>query len=408
MTFVDSLPATRARDGHPPAVAAAGAAPARVWIVQPRIEHYRLPVFDRLAALGEGRYTLEVLGPTVDGEARGGGHRPYFRETPYHPRFILGARFHVWPEIRREIRRDTPDVVVVNTHLRHLDCWRLPQLCRRIGASAVGWGKVHSFSGLPGPLLRLGKREMFRRFDYFIAYGECSRREMRALGIADDKICVAQNTIDTSRIFEDGERYRARGQALRAGYGLGDAPILLSVARFDPEKRLHDLLDAWPRLRARHPGLRLVLVGDGRLFDEIRARAAELDPERIVLTGRVPEGDDYAWLATADVAVQCGAVGLAINQSMAFGTPTVIADEYGADTEILEHGRTGWRYARGDLDALVETVRAVFEDTAGTGRIVASARELMREQVTIDRMARSMDACVSRALAVSRERRGSS
>lgn len=381
---------------------------ARVWIFQTRLIHYRLPVFDRLVQLGADRYNIEVFGRLDDGKAFGGGARPYFRETPYQRRHILGMEFRHWPGIFERIDADRPAVVLVNTHLRHYDCWHIPGFCRRIGAAAVGWGKVHSFSGLPDPLLRIGKRAMFRRFDYFIAYGQSARAEINDLGIDDDKVYVAQNTIDTRRIFNDGTKYVARGTELRRSYGLEDAKIVLCVARFSPEKRLQDLLDAWPRLRELDTALHLVLVGGGELLDDIKAKAVTLDPERIVVTGRVPEGEDYAWIATADLTVQCGAVGLAINQSMAFGKPTVIADERGSDTEIVEHGRTGWRYPRGDLTALVDTVAEIITDPAQTRAVTAAARERMRTAVTIENMAQVMDSCIRRALDISQQRRGQS
>jgi len=381
-------------------------APARVWIFQPRIEHYRLPLFDRLIELARQNYTIEVFGRLQDGEAAGGGRRTYFRETAYRHRNILGADFRDWPQLGPLVQRERPDVVIVNAHLRHLDCWMVPSLCHHLGIAAVGWGKVHSFSGLPRPLLRIAKRAMFRRFDYFIAYGQSSRAEMLGLGIADDRICVAQNTIDTRRIFDDHDALAARGAALRRAHGLKDRLVLLAVARFDPEKRLHDLLDAWPRLRATHPKLHLVLVGGGQLLDEIAKRAAALDPDRVLVTGRVPEGDDYAWIAAADVTIQCGAVGLAVNQSMAFGKATIIADEIGADTEIVEHRRTGWRYPRGDLDAMVATVDEVLSDPDRTRAVTTAARGLMRSSVTIDRMAQSMNSCIERALEISKHRRG--
>jgi len=365
-----------------------------------------LPVFDQLVTLGDRTYTIEVFGSLENGAAFGGGVRPYFREVPYRRQRIMGLEFRHWPDIHERIRAGRPDVVVVNAHLRHHACWWIPGLCRRLGAAAVGWGKVHSFSGLPEPLLRLAKGEMFRRFDFFIVYGQTARAEMLDLGIRDERICVAQNTIDTRRVFDEGEVYAAKGLELRRAYGLDSAKILLSVARFDPEKRLHDLLEAWPRLRDLDPALHLVMVGGGILLDDIKARATAVDPERIVVTGRVPEGDDYAWIATSDLTVQCGAVGLAINQSMAFGKPTIIADEHGSDTEILEHDHTGWRYPRGDVAALVDTVATILAEPEETQRVTSASRERMRTDVTIDNMARSMDDCIRQALKISQQRRG--
>jgi glycosyltransferase involved in cell wall biosynthesis len=238
---------------------------------------------------------------------------------------------------------------------------------------------------------------MFGGFERIIAYGQLARSELVALGIADERIYVAQNTIDTGRIFAEAGLFAERAAALRQRHGLEDARVLLSIARFDPEKRLADLLAAWPALST-DPRLHLVLVGGGPLLEDIRSRAASLDPARIHVIGRAPVGEDYTWIAAADATIQCGAVGLAINQSMAFGTPTIIADEIGADTEILAHGETGWRYPRGDLDALARTVAAVFADPARTAGVNDAARTLLRDRVNIENMTEVMVRCILDAL----------
>jgi glycosyltransferase involved in cell wall biosynthesis len=372
--------------------------PTAVHILQPVIEHYRLPVFDAVLERAGGDYTLAVHGRLIDGEAKGGGTRPYLRHHPYEERRVAGLRFFHWPGIDAELEMARPAVVIANTHLRLLNCWRLPATCARLGAVPVTWGKVHSFSGLPPALLRLGKRRLYRPFARHIVYGEASRRELLEVGIPDETIFIAQNTIDTRSIFDDAESFRRRAAELRRVNAFDDAKILLSVARFDPEKRLGDLVDAWPRLRELDPALRLVLVGGGPLLDEIRARAAAVDSERILVTGRVPVGDDYGWIAAADMTFQCGAVGLAINQSLAFGKPTIIADEYGSDTELVEHGRTGWRYPRGDLDALTGTVREIIAEPKRARAIAAAGRALVHDHANIDRMADAFDACIRAAL----------
>jgi len=379
-----------------------------VWILQPIIEHFRLPVFDKLVERGRGRYELQVFGPLVDGEAKRGGVRPYFREFPFKTRKVVGVNLMHWPEIEREIQRHRPAVVVANTHLRILNSWGLPRHCRKVGGAAVAWGKIHSFSQFPPWLLWPAKRVLYPRYDWAIVYGQSAYEELTGVGMPPDRIRIAKNTIDTERVFSQAGDYVERARALRARHGLEEATILLCVARFDPEKRQSDLLDAWPSLRELRPDLHLVLVGSGPFWEQLRARAEALDPERIHLIGKVPDGEDYVWIAAADATLQPGAVGLAINQSMAFGKPTIIADEEGSDTEILEHGRTGWRYPQGDGAALVAVVREIFANPDATHTITERARARMRDDVNIESMVNVIDRCIGDALSLSGQRRGQS
>lgn len=369
-----------------------------VWFIQPSIQHYRVPVWDCVRELGAGRYRIHVFGEMQDGHAFHGPSREYFSSLDCKNTQKWGGIAPEWPELISRAEKAAPSVVVMAANIRSRTCWDFPRFAKRRAIKTIAWSKVHSFSSLPGWLLHPIKASFFSRYDRCLAYGELARAELHTLGIADDRIDVAQNTIDTSSIFSDEDRFRSRGIALRREHGLEGKRIILCVARMDPEKRHTDLIRAWPKLRELDPALRLVLVGGGRDLAAIRAVANEVDPDRILVTGPAADGDDYAWIAASDVTIQPGAVGLAINQSLAFGIPTVIADEVGSDTEIIVHGRTGWRFPRGDLPALVKTVAEVLADPVSTPRIASAGRALMRDTVTLDNMAGAIDRSIIKCL----------
>ncbi len=373
--------------------------PKKVWMFQPRIEHYRIPVWDLLRQRAGDDYCLTVFGLLQDGHAFGGPARDYTQHLPYKEATFAGQQFSRWQGAELMIAQERPDVVIVAANPRNLSCWKLPRVAHRVGAATVCWTKVHSFSGmLPDTVMQSIKRRFFNRFDRAICYGESAKREILQLGFAEDRARVAQNTIDTKRIFEQGDQLEQRGRALRAELGLTDRKVIVCIGRMDPEKRHEDLLNAWPELKAVDPGLSLVLISGGPLLQTISERAEALDRDNIHVLGRVPEGDDYAWLAATDLAIYPGAVGLAINQSLAIGCPTIIADEPGSDAEIIVHGKTGWRFPRGNLTALVQTVQQVLQDDAERMRIIDQARTMMRESVTIDNMVACIDATIREAI----------
>lgn len=373
---------------------------SQVWILQPTVEHYRAPVFDAVRARGQGRYALRVLGPLEGGAGTGGVERDWFDHQPYVTRTFGGQPATWWPGVEGRVARGKPAALIVGTSPRCVSAWRLPSVCRRAGTVPICWSKIHSFSGLPTLITEGAKKALYRRYDRAIVYGEASRDELVALGFPTDRVHVAHNTIDTTRIFTDGERIAARGRALLAGAGLTGRRVIVCVGRMQADKRQGDLLGAWPMLKILDPELALVLVGGGPDLETRREQARALDPrgEDILVTGRVPEGDDYAWLSAASLAIFPGAVGLAINQSMAFGTPTIIADERGADGEIVAHGETGWRYPRGDIAALVDTVALVTRDAAGAEAVATRARRYMRDEITLDHMAEVLDQAITAAL----------
>ena len=77
---------------------------------------------------------------------------------------------------------------------------------------------------------------------------------------------------------------------------------------------------------------------------------------------------------------------MAIQQTLAFGRPMVVADEPGVDGEVVVNGETGWRYPRGDVSALAATVSAVLSDPAEASEVAYKGQELIRNNVNIDTM----------------------
>ncbi len=87
------------------------------------------------------------------------------------------------------------------------------------------------------------------------------------------------------------------------------------------------LLEAWPAVRARVPGARLVLVGDGPTEPELRAAAGE----GVDLVG--PRKDVPDWLAAADVVVapsRWEGMALTLLEAMATGRSVVATEVAGA------------------------------------------------------------------------------
>jgi phosphatidylinositol alpha-1,6-mannosyltransferase len=359
--------------------------PHELWIVEEVFVHYRVPVWDRIAErLGPG-WRLRVFADAEQSEKSLRGARPYFE--PQRTPFRLGGRVYSWPGLPERIRTERPAVVFASATPRCATVWRLPSACRAAGAVLIAWTKGHRELDTPGGALAdFIRRTVLRRFDRVMCYGQSARKDLLRLGLPADRVFVAQNSIDTDRIFRDHEALMAEGRALRRAHGLEGRRLVLYCSSMFPKKRQMDLVEAWPLLRERVPDLMLAFVGGGEMLEAVRARAKEMDAQRILVTGRVPEGVDYHWIAACDIAVQCGGLGLAINQYMAFGKPTLVADEPGVDGEMVLDGVTGFRYRKGDPAALAEAIVRIFEDPQGTARIADRGRALVRTSISIDRM----------------------
>ncbi len=145
----------------------------------------------------------------------------------------------------------------------------------------------------------------------------------------------------------DPDRFhRVDAGFLRDRYGLGDAPVILSLTRMVARKNLRRLIEAMPAVLAQAPGTRLLLGGNGPERESLEARVRELGlSAQVTFIGRVADGEMAAHYSLADVFalpslsqgndiegfgivfLEAGACGTAVLGARAGGIPDAVADE---------------------------------------------------------------------------------
>jgi phosphatidylinositol alpha-1,6-mannosyltransferase len=178
--------------------------------------------------------------------------------------------------------------------------------------------------------------------------------------------------------------------AVRRRHALGDAPVITCVSRLVARKGQDVLIRALPRVRARVPGTRLLLVGDGPDAQRLRGLAAAHGVAgAVVFTGAVDEADLAAHHAAGDVfALPCRTrglgldvegLGIALLEAAASGLP-VVAGRSGGAPETVQEGRTGHVVDGRDLPALVEALVGLLADPARAAALGAAGRAWMRAE----------------------------
>ena len=178
---------------------------------------------------------------------------------------------------------------------------------------------------------------------------------------------------------------------LRRRYGLGDAPVVACVSRLVARKGQDQLLRVLPQLRARVPGTRLLLVGDGPDARRLRGLAdVQGVTEHVVFTGPVPVAELPAHHAVGDVfALPCRTrgggldvegLGIVLLEASASGLPVVAGDSGGAP-ETVREGVTGHVVGGRDTgvlaDALVDALAGLLADPGRAATMGAAGREWM-------------------------------
>jgi alpha-1,6-mannosyltransferase len=208
-----------------------------------------------------------------------------------------------------------------------------------------------------------------RHFDVTIAGGEWLAARLSAFAV-HNPVAIPLG-VEPGR-FSHVHRDEGLRRDLLERCGIGpDGVLLLAVGRFHPEKRHGVILDGFAKARRAHPGLGLVLIGDGLRRGAVAKAAARVG--NVHLLGSVPDRAMMARLyASADLLVHGSGAetyGLVVAEAICSGLPVVVPDSGGA-SDFAPRARSAV-YPTGDGDAcaaailrLVASAGPVDGDTA--------------------------------------------
>nr|WP_221377961.1 glycosyltransferase family 4 protein [Actinoplanes polyasparticus] len=165
--------------------------------------------------------------------------------------------------------------------------------------------------------------------------------------------------------------------AARRRYAGGDGPLISFAGRLVYEKGVQHLLAAVPVLREQHPGLRVVVAGDGPYKKELEA----LTTEGVTFAGFLGGQHLTALMGASDCYVVPSIYepfGMVALEAAAAGTPVAVADTGGL-AEIVDHGVTGVKFPPGDPAALAAAVGSVLADREHARGLARRARRRVHD-----------------------------
>lgn len=311
------------------------------------------------------RHTMVIPG-AYDAVAEGRGARVYRLQGPRVPnqayRFLLAPR-----SLRRIITHEQPTVVEVGSPVfvpwvtraatRGLDIPLVQFYHTSIAGAWRSLGLARAPGRLGRSLLAAWVRSLDRLVARTIVASDFAARELSAVGVS--RVTRVPLGVDLDHFYP--ARRATRQRTLRR-LGLPvDRPLVLSVGRLAPEKRLETLIDAWPNVE-RATGAHLVIVGSGPLEGALRAQCVA------TRVSWLPYQHDRGALANlvaaADVFVAPGDVetfGLAALEALASGVP-VVSSAAGAVAELVDASGGGATFEAGNAAACARAIRDVLAE----------------------------------------------
>lgn len=226
-------------------------------------------------------------------------------------------------------------------------------------------------------------RLRYRPFRNVIAISDNVAAVLKENGLNDDRLTVIRSAVDFARFQGPPDQ-----QKLRQEFGIGANDVVIAaIGQLIPRKGHRYLLDAMVGLKRRVSSVRLVVFGQGKLEDELKAQAAELQlGEAVRFAGFRDDLDDT--LGGFDIVVHPAlreGLGVAMLKASAAGVP-VIAFDVAGSREAVINGETGMLVTPKDAVALENAIFQLVQNSALRKKYGEAARERMRREFSIEAM----------------------
>jgi len=209
-------------------------------------------------------------------------------------------------------------------------------------------------------LLRLRTRIAQLPVTRVIAISDFLRRQLIEVGVPAKKIVLVYHGVDTDRYSPNPN---ARQQLMTEFAVRPDEIILAALSYLRPHKNLDVILEACAEVVSCGIQLRLFVVGDGPMRNQLQASGCRLGiADRVHWLGHIP--DPVPILQACDVFLMASigeGFGLALAEAMACGAAAVAARS-GALQEIVENNVSGLLVPPGDAHALADAICRLAKD----------------------------------------------
>jgi sugar transferase (PEP-CTERM/EpsH1 system associated) len=327
---------------------------------------------------GRYRHVIICLSGSSDFATRIGRNNVSIYDLRKRPGKDLGCYWRMY----RLLHRLRPDVV----HTRNFGTLD----CQFIAAAARVPYRIHSEHGwdiddVDGTSRKRAIMRALSRMvvhQYMTVSAQMSRWLAKSVGIPGRRIVQIYNGVD-SKVF--------RPSKVETGSEFSRKRVVIGcVGRLDPVKDHVTLLDAFHRLVSSGDvtvDLRLVIVGDGEMRNEIRRFVSNRHlQENICLLGS--RDDVPQVLRSIDIFVLPSlneGISNTILEAMSTGIP-VVATAVGGNPELVEDGVTGRLFEPGDVGCLTNILRDYIQDPALSHRHGKAGRRRVVSDFSIESM----------------------
>ncbi|MGJ5627863.1 glycosyltransferase family 4 protein [Nostoc sp. CALU 1950] len=302
------------------------------------------------------------------------------------------------------IRKNNFDVVIVYTGYNYFSFW--------IAAAAAKLNKCKfvfstDTSGIEPRNKKIWKiwlksvvlPPIFRFADFVFVSSTLGKQMLQKLSVPEENIILTPFAVDN-----DWWTFQARQvdvKEVRQQWHIPEsATVILFCAKLQPWKRPQDILRAFAL--ANVPNSYLLFAGEGSLKNELELESESLRiKDRVKFLGFVNQSNLPSIYRSASLFIlpsDYEPFGVVVNEAMLCGCPVVVSDRVGSRYDLVQHGKSGFIYPCGDVEALAKILQEILPDHNFLQKMGTAATHLMESwspQKNIEAIVKALDKSIA-------------
>jgi len=296
---------------------------------------------------------------------------------------IVGFNIITHQELYQTTKRLKPDGVIFLFNPGIISYWRVVGYCifRKIpfGIWSCGYTR-RDLSSSKVKFRQIFLDYFYRKAKVHIAYGSLHKSYLKSIGINENKIFIAQNTINVESILKNKYDYHTNKSI--------STPLhILFVGTMSKMKHLDTCMIAIDRLISEGYNITFNIVGKGNIIDELKKIHNTLkNKNNIIFLGELYGKELADFFLSSDVYLLAGNGGLAVNEAMAYGLPIISTIGDGTVGDLID-GNGFLLRKFGDIDEIYNTIETFLHLSEEERQIMRNKSvQIIRERATLENM----------------------
>lgn len=202
--------------------------------------------------------------------------------------------------------------------------------------------------------------------DAFLSSGIKAKEYLVSLGADANKVTVLGNAIDNELYKRECKSFLGKSALKKNLKITTDDFVVTYIGRFERVKGLDLLLEAFQASVQANTKLKLLLIGYGPLKEELEGKIKDLELEgKITLLGPFEREELIKYYSISDLVIlpsYSETWGYVVNEALASSVPVVASSAVGSAIDLIQNGKNGFIFRKGDKKALSDTILKVSRD----------------------------------------------